>query len=62
MLRNPKYCGGLGMVLQIYATMGDMELKEVIQVLDRDTRSNDIDKARLGFICDKIFKKENSIF
>lgn len=61
-LRNPKYCGGLGQVLQIYTSIDDKVFEEVIEILDGDSRSTNIDKARFGFIFEKIFRIENNIF
>ena len=61
-LRNPKYCGGLGQVLQIYTSIDNKVFEEVIEILDKDSRSTNIDKARFGFIFEKIFQLENHIF
>ena len=61
-LRNPKYCGGLGQVLQIYTSIDHKVFEEVIEILDKDSRSTNIDKARFGFIFEKILQIENNIF
>ena len=61
-LRNPKYCGGLGQVLQIYTSIDNKVFEEVIEILDKDSRSTNIDMARFGFIFEKIFQLENHIF
>lgn len=62
MLRNPKYCGGLGQVLQIYNSIKGIEFEEIIQILEQKTGSTDMDRARLGFIIEKIFRIENPVF
>lgn len=62
MLRNPKYCGGLGQVLQIFNSLEAIELAEIIEILEKKSKSTDMDRARFGFIFDKIFQIKNDIF
>ena len=54
MLRMPQYCGGLNHVITIYKqNFQDIDLfKEITLYLDR--KGSIIDKARFGFICDKL--------
>jgi len=58
MLRKPEFCGGEEHVLEVYQEQGVKYAKLIIQALQKEGTA--IDKARVGFVLDKILGFKNS--
>lgn len=59
MTRKPQYCGGIDTVLAVFKKYGEQYRNEVIQLTN--SIGNTMDKARIGYIYDKVLKTTDSI-
>lgn len=58
MTRKPQYCGGIDTVLTVFMKYGKQYESEIIQLTN--SIGNTMDKARIGYIYDKLLKTSNS--
>ncbi|WP_441368152.1 hypothetical protein [Acinetobacter lwoffii] len=60
MIKFPHYCGGLVHVIEVMKNSLDKNIFS--QILEKiENEGSEIDKARFGFICEKLLDKKNSL-